>query len=221
MTALMSIAVDTAVGVWKTGHHAVAQTSAAQRAAHSVELRAWLVAATPAEAEELQASEQKLANVKVNATEARRAIEHLTRLRSKHVTSAGEALVRAAYDCVLNGRHHPIWDLWRKRESIVSVALSDEGLAGLREVLLQVKGYGALTADDDRAGYELALDMTTTTPLSDDPDAVGASQDYAAWLRQAAFERGKPAASKVSRCSSHKVRHRPLVPLTVDVTGIA
>merc|ERR1712232_785044 len=92
MTALIPIAVDRAVEVWRTGQHAVAEGSVAQCAARSVERRAWQAAATPTEAVELLAAEQELVNVKLNTVAARRANERIVKLRAMRAASAGEAL---------------------------------------------------------------------------------------------------------------------------------
>lgn len=221
MSALSGNAVDAAVAVWKTGMHAVEGGTNAQRCARTAELQAWRAAATPEDVEALREAEH-VRTLAMSSAEIRRAEMRLAEVRALRATAAGEAIVRAAYDRLLNARHHPIWDLWRKREVVVYACLDTRGFGGIREALAQVKGFGGPDEEGERAGHDLALDLKTMTPFADDAEGVCLSGDFSAWLRQKAAERAKPAAASVSRCSSRGGRRRrPTRAFHLDSTGIA
>lgn len=231
--------VDAAVEVWRQGRHAVGSRTAAQRAARAAEDRAWELGHASAAVDPAVscaaafgvAGDVRLAESELREAELRSALRQgggliadadLAAQRAVRARGvAGESAVRQAYDRLLNAKHQPLWDLWRKRHSVVAVLLGGSGLDGVREALLQVRGYGGLDADADAEGWGLAFDLMTATPLSDDTGPVGWCTDYVAWLQQRMAKRRAPlAADTVSRTPRTIVRQRPITPVPMDTTGL-
>merc|ERR1712070_398237 len=143
MCALQERAVESAIQVWKAGRHAVKGTSHAQRSAKAAEERAWqlgngstsardgskvgLESSFASDYEDLQKAEH-WHSLSTTSIELMQSSHDLTNHRASRVTPGGEAAVRAAYSRLLNAIHHPIWDLWQKRQSIVKVALEGGSL---------------------------------------------------------------------------------------------
>eukprot|EP00927_Polykrikos_kofoidii_P074367 TRINITY_DN70350_c0_g1_i1.p1 TRINITY_DN70350_c0_g1~~TRINITY_DN70350_c0_g1_i1.p1 ORF type:complete len:379 (-),score=60.59 TRINITY_DN70350_c0_g1_i1:295-1431(-) len=190
-----------AVDVWRGGRHVVACSSEAQRCAHLAELRAWELGAprdkNGGASDGLKEAEQARCLVS-SAREVAVADSEIARLRSVRTTLAGEGVVRSAYLKLLNAFHHPMWDLWRKRGTIVAVLLGDGDFSGLREALSSVRGYEMSSPETDWAGWELALDLKTLTPLADDPQAALHSSEYTLWLREKITQRYGRSASSVA-----------------------
>merc|ERR1719401_186361 len=112
-------------------------------------------------------------------------------------------MVRNAYSALLNAVHHPMLAVWERRQTLVSVALGTCGCGALRDELLRVRGYGKQNPDAEWAGWELALDLKTLTPLADDPEPVLQSGDYSFWLRERITNRSciKEISTTATRCS--------------------
>jgi len=237
LAAMPDRVVDAAVQVWSQGRHAVGERTAAQRAARAVEARAWEfghAAAAEDPATSAAAALDALGDSREAAAELREAElrgtlrqgggaaadRELMRLRSARVTAAGEAAVRAAYARLLNAKHQPLWDLWRKRHSVTAALLGGASLEGVREALLQVRGFSGPDTDAEAEGWGLAFDLMTTTPLTDNMGPVAWSGDYAAWLRRRVAKNKAPsAAASVSRTGPISARRRPVVPVLMDSTG--
>ncbi|CAE8630530.1 unnamed protein product, partial [Polarella glacialis] len=133
MSALLpGRAVEAAVEVWKSGRQAAFGDTAALRSVRQHEIRAWGLGCSPAMARELHEAEQACLLMRGQADEDR-----LVMLRAARASSAGEAVVRAAYERLLLAPHHTFWDLWRKREAVVQAALTGEALGPVREALRQ------------------------------------------------------------------------------------
>jgi len=217
-------AVDVAVKVWRAGRHAVMGASAAQDAARRAEERAWDLGGHDNGGAELQGEASSPS------------------LRSARATAAGEAVVRKAYERLLIAPHHPLWDIWRKRSQLVEAALTMGGSASrgghcvggcgddivdLREALRQVRGYCGPDPDDDRAGWELALDLVTLTPLAAEPGPVAWCPTYVAWLRRRQEEQHRPSMIEASRLPAALAGARPLAQrrpppvAAVDLTGLS
>lgn len=210
-------AVEAAVQVWKQGRHAAAGHSDAQRCVCIAEMRAWDLgngATGSATDRELRDAEHHL-NFTMDSAAKRAANEDIMRLRAARVTVAGEVAVRGAYERLLHAKHHPIWDLWRKREHVIKAALGDGGFEAVREALSQVNGFCGPDPNGERAGWELAFDLKTITPLSDDPGPVDWSGSYVAWLRRRTAER---CPLKSSPCTA---RRSPLAAAALDLTGLS
>eukprot|EP00931_Biecheleriopsis_adriatica_P067512 TRINITY_DN41639_c0_g1_i1.p1 TRINITY_DN41639_c0_g1~~TRINITY_DN41639_c0_g1_i1.p1 ORF type:complete len:417 (+),score=64.68 TRINITY_DN41639_c0_g1_i1:46-1296(+) len=174
-------AVDAAVAVWRSGRHAVASDTAEQRTVQKHEVRAWeLGNQGPDAAEELRQAEY---SVSVPSSSQARAEEHLARCRACRASKPGEAVVKAAYERLLVGHDHSLWDFWRKREAIVQAALDRGGMTPLREALRQVRGFCGPDKDNERAAWAVVMDLKTVTPLADDAGPVTTYGDYTAWLR--------------------------------------
>lgn len=212
--AVMSLvtvrAVEAAVQVWKQGRHAAAGHSEAQRCVRSAELRAWDLGCSGP----LRAEHPDQGAPPVGPAAKRAAAETLAGLRARRASVAGEAVVRGAYERLLHARHHPIWDLWRKRDGVIEAGLGDGGFEAVRVALLQVTGYCGPDPDGERAGWELAFDLKTITPLSDDPGPVHWSGSYVAWLRRRAAEK---CSDRAALCTP---RRRPLTAVALDLTGL-
>lgn len=109
--------------------------------------------------------------------------------RRSLVTRAGEELVRRAYASLLHGKHQSICDLWLRRSELAAKAMPTggqgaDGFEALRAALGKVPGYGGCGSPWGRkAGWELAFDIKTLTPLADDAGPVASCADYALWLR--------------------------------------
>eukprot|EP00928_Gymnodinium_smaydae_P042103 TRINITY_DN28406_c0_g1_i1.p1 TRINITY_DN28406_c0_g1~~TRINITY_DN28406_c0_g1_i1.p1 ORF type:complete len:235 (+),score=42.46 TRINITY_DN28406_c0_g1_i1:322-1026(+) len=197
-------ATEAAVSVWRTGRHAVSGPSRAQACARLAEQKAWALGARLAAASEPPPPAEG---------------SELQRWRAERATAVGEASVRAAYERLLS----PLWDLWRKREAVVAAALASASLDELREVLLQVRGLGGPDRDGLRAGWELALDITTLLPRWPAPPECPA---YVTWLRGRIVERRRPPASRAcARWLSEGPgrrpgRRRPPATIVVDATGL-
>jgi len=203
MALLPANAVEAAVRVWKSGRHAAGQDFEAQRCVRAAEVRAWRLGGGPEED-------------RVDAWDA--AQEERARQRAKSTSAAGEAVVRDAYIRLLNAFHHPFWDLWRKRDLIIGVALGDGGLPALREALLTVRGFCGPDQDSDRAGWNLALDLKTMTPLSDSTGPVDWRGDYALWLRDRVQKNCEAPATEHSRFRPRPAQRRPLGIVGLDTT---
>lgn len=227
VVALLDRVVEAAVDVWRSGRHAAAEGTAAQRSVRAVEAQAWAaghgsgsdhrmggVLDGGGDRRENNAQEASDAeNARTLSTSAREAVFTESRLqsfRATRATPAGEARVRAAYTKLLRSPRQPIWDLWEKRQSVVEVLLGGHGFAGVREALRQVRGFCGPDPEGERAGWELAFDIKTMTLLSDDPGPVAWSGDYITWLRKREVERHKKSAVASARSPAATVRHRPL-----------
>mmetsp|Transcript_45677 Transcript_45677/g.108772 ORF Transcript_45677/g.108772 Transcript_45677/m.108772 type:complete len:319 (-) Transcript_45677:99-1055(-) len=136
------------------------------------------------------------------------------------VPPAAEASVRRAYERLLTAIHHPIIDLWRKREAIVDTALRTQATESIRAALMQVRGYCPPDADADRAGWELAVDLRTLTPLAVDPGPVEWNTDYVLWRRKRHLSDLSAPITRPLLRSQH-ARRRPSVAAKVDLTGFA
>merc|ERR1719282_623739 len=217
MMQLVTIrAVEAAVQVWKQGQHAAAGHCEAQRSVCIAEMRAWELgngAAGSTAYNELREAEHRF-SLMMDPMAKKVAKEDIMRLRAACVTAAGEVAVRQAYERLLHARHHPFWDLWRKRDHVIKAALGNGGFEAVREALLQVTGFCGPNPDGERAGWELAFDLKTITPLSDDPGPVDWSGSYVAWLRRRTAER---CPIKAAPCTA---RRRPLAAAALDLTGL-
>lgn len=221
---LLGRAVDAAVQVWSEGHHAVANTSSAQRCAHATELRAWELGHGRRRAEDARESAVVLRTAEQGCLLRKGGAAgetELARLRAACASPAGEALVRDAYQRLLNATHHPLWDLWRKRQFLITAIFENGELENVRKALLQVRGYGGLSADGDFEGWGLAFDLATATPLSEDRGPTAWSGDYVTWLRRREATKKAPlAAISATRSPPSCGRRRPALPVAVDLTGM-
>ena len=73
----------------------------------------------------------------------------------------GELLVRHAYERLILGQEHSLWDLWRKRAFVVQAALEGGGFRPLREALRKVRGYCGPDMDNDYEAWALAVDLVS------------------------------------------------------------
>jgi len=193
MSALNGYAIDAAVAVWKSGRHAIGTRSAFQICGRAEETRAWKLGGG---ADELNEAERW--STLAVGSEARCMVGEIAEARAARITPAGEKVVRAAYDRLLNGQHHPFWNLCCKLEMVTDAALGTGGFPGLRGALNQVRGYSGPDPDSEWAGWELALDLKTMTVLADDPGPVDWCSDYVAWLRKRLCERHRGQAAGVA-----------------------
>lgn len=223
-------AIDAAVAVWRSGKNAVGGNTMAQRCTQLVELRAWELGActdpvifsqTSFSSSAISSPTSFSSSTHLGLSSRKNVLtEAVVQSRANQVTVAGEAAVRGAYARLLNARHHPIWDLWRKRELVSEAALdTGSGLEGLRKALLQVKGYCGPDKDSDCAGWELAFDIRTVTPLSSDMAPIHANADYVAWLRQRQAKHCLHPAAAFSRTAPCPSPRRPPVSVSMDWTG--
>jgi len=220
MASLVGRAVEAAVLVWRAGRHAVTNGSAMQRCARAEELRAWEFGSC--RSVRCGSDGGITGSCMVDRFKSDSvATGDLVTQRATSARLVGEAVVRAAYERLLGAVHHPIWDLWRKRQTVVAAALGNGGLAALRQSLLEVKGYGGTDPDMECAGWELSFDLKTMTPLSDDAGPVDWCGDYVVWLRKHTFERLQPslAAPTHSRRFSRKSQQRARERISVDCVG--
>lgn len=198
MALLPGRAVEAAVAVWRSGHHAAGADSTPQQLVRKAELRAWELGHRKADPgvldHELQVGQAAL----LAGCSPSMAAERLVTERMKSATAAGEAVVRGVYERLIVAHQHNLWDLWRKREAIAKVALEDGGPEPIRDVLRKVRGYCGPDRDAERAAWALAMDLKTVTPLSEDGGPVAWSGDYAAWLRERYTKRCLPPATVVS-----------------------
>jgi len=222
--ALSSGAAEAAVRVWRSGRHAAGERTVAQRNVRAVELRAWeLGHGAAGDARESALDLRELEHrVLLRRGGGRAADAELARQRASCAHAAGEALVRGAYQRLLTATHHPLWDLWRKRQFVVAAMLKSGGLESVREALLQVRGYGGPHPDAECEGWGLAFDLATATPLSEDRGPIEWCGAYVAWLRKREVQRRAPtAAAHVSRTPPSLARRRPAAPVAVDLIGLA
>lgn len=227
MCSLTSNAVDAAVRVWKAGLHAAADGSGPQRRVRDAEVRAWelgngsgkiirsakaRIGAKPSadDAQELHRAEHARL-LATSGAEVSRTTAELVRIRASRVTPAGEAAVRVAYERLLDGTNHPIWDLWRKRLLVLSAVLGDGTLDAVQKALMQVKGYCGPDPDAERAGWEFAFDLTTMTSLAANPGPVDWCGDYVTWLRAKIATGLRSPATSYTRTSPRKPQRRPPV----------
>merc|ERR1712129_451276 len=153
---------------------------------------------------------------------AKAADEMLAQQRAACVSPAGEALVRNAYQRLLTATHHPLWDLWRKRQFVVASVFASGDLETLREALLQVRGFGGPDPDAECEGWGLAFDMATATPLSEDRGPVEWCGAYVAWLRKREAQRWSPSAAAIASREPHVLsRRRPAAAVAMDCIGLS
>lgn len=224
MFSLQERAVEAAVQVWKGGRHAVAGTWRPQLSTIATEQRAWQLgngsssaraqssmgSTFASDTDNLRSAEHNH-SLSTTSFEASRASHDLSYLRASRVTPAGEAIVRSAYARLLNACHHPIWDLWKKRQTIVDVALTTGGLEALHEALQHVKGYSGPDPEAEAAGWGLAFDLVTITPLSDNPGPVEWCGDFVIWLRDRTALKLQSENASFSRTAPKPPRRRPRV----------
>mmetsp|Transcript_62568 Transcript_62568/g.136810 ORF Transcript_62568/g.136810 Transcript_62568/m.136810 type:complete len:240 (+) Transcript_62568:98-817(+) len=206
---LSGVALEVAVSVWRRGKHAAGDSSASQRSVRAAEQKAW----------QQGASLDRGAFPELTWTSGRcgKGIDELQEtLRSRKVTAAGEHIVRAAYARLLNGKHQPILDLWRKREFVVQPLLAGAGLSAVRHALQQVRGYTGPSAEGDEEGWGLAFDLLTLTPFSDSPGSVDWSPDYIFWSRQRLAEARAPAMT----AAAAQILNRPALSVDLDLVGV-
>lgn len=127
------------------------------------------------------------------------------------------------YDRLILAKHHDFWDLWRKREAVVKVAMF-QGQNELREALRKVRGFTGPDEDADRSAWALVLDIKTITPLAENPGPVTWHSEYASWLRRRYAKRAQlPASITCSwRMSGSKPTWLGRPPFTdaPDMTGL-
>eukprot|EP00913_Durusdinium_trenchii_P009820 g9220.t1 len=121
MTALPSRAVDAAVSLWRRGMHATGAGTTRQRSVRQNELRAWNLGADKEQDEELRAAEDA-----VKLTFSQSDVKALIKCRASRVNQAGEVMVRQAYERLIIGQQHSLWDLWRKRNFVVQALLQGD-----------------------------------------------------------------------------------------------
>lgn len=154
MNALPANAVEAAVALWKKGMHATGTRTARQRSVRQSELRAWKLGAGEAESTENIRTLTPLAQIKVRQT------------RASRVNQPGELLVRHAYERLILGQEHSLWDLWRKRGFVIQAALEGGGFRPLREALRKVRGYCGPDMDNDYEAWALAVDLVSWSEKS-------------------------------------------------------
>lgn len=184
-------AVDAAVAAWKSGRHAVAETSAAQACARRAEMRAWEFGSVDAGAlgaQDFREQELALPLARGRKPTAAQRDGEAARLRAMRATAAGEAIVRPAYARLLGARHHPILELWRKRGLITDALFGPGGLPAIRAALAQVTGYKGADPDGQRANWTLALDLVTMLPTADGTGPSVHHVAYGAWLRRRRYD---------------------------------
>lgn len=178
MTALPSRAVDAAVSLWRRGMHATGAGTTRQRSVRQNELRAWNLGADKEQDEELRAAEDA-----VKLTFSQSDVKALIKCRASRVNQAGEVMVRQAYERLIIGQQHSLWDLWRKRNFVVQALLQGGGFRPLREALRMVRGYCGPDMDNEHEAWNLAVDLLTITPFTESSGPVWKIGDYAAFLR--------------------------------------
>lgn len=154
MNALPANAVEAAVALWKKGMHATGTRTARQRSVRQSELRAWKLGAGEAESTENIRTLTPLARIKVRQS------------RASRVNQPGELLVRHAYERLILGQEHSLWDLWRKRGFVIQAALEGGGFRPLREALRKVRGYCGPDMDNDYEAWALAVDLVAWSEKS-------------------------------------------------------
>lgn len=211
MSVLLSTgAVDAAVGVWRQGRHA-ACGHGAQQHVRSAELRAWQMGRAKREDVGLE-----LPGVQGGAAGE----DALTRARAAAVTPGGEAIVRTAYERLVNIPHRPFWDLWRKRRALVECALRRRGMQAFQRALGQVRGFCGPDQDAERAAWELAFDIHTMTPLTDDRGPVEWCGSYVSWLRRRLAE-AQPSPRRGRVLQDFSPRRPAIVSIARDRTGLS
>ena len=184
MTALPNRAVDAAVSLWQCGMHATGANTRRQRSVRQIELRAWNLGANKEQEKELQAAEDA---VKLSFSPSN--VKALVKCRARRVNQAGEVMVRQAYERLVVGQQHSLWDLWRKRDFIVKAILQGGGFRPLREALRTVRGYCGPDMDNEHEAWNLAVDLFTLTPFTESSGPVWKIGDYAAFLRERQLKR--------------------------------
>ena len=220
MALLPGRAVDAATALWRTGRHAAGGETMRQRSVRQTELRAWELGNSSTEAEqELRAAEEA-----VKLTCAPSEVQALMNHRAQRVMPAGEVLVRQAYERLVVGQQHSLWDLWRKRLSVVQAGLKGD-VRPLREALRAVRGFCGPDMDNEHDAWTLAVDLTTVTPFTSD-GPVTQYGDYAAFLRRRQLKQCCPAAQLSARASVGVQLPRARPPTSVpgslqpDLTGL-
>ena len=200
MMALPHRAVDAAVDLWRLGMHATGASTARQRSARQSEIRAWRLGRAE-ENPEREAQD----SVKHEGTFAQN--KALVKYRASNVTQPGEILVRQAYEKLIVGQQHSLWDLWRKRAFVVQAALAGGGFRPLREALRVVRGYCGPDIDNEHEAWALAVDLVTITPFTQSSGPVWQVGDYAAFLRERHLKRCSPRV--LSKTVTLRPRGRP------------
>ncbi|CAE7274901.1 unnamed protein product [Symbiodinium natans] len=227
VATLPTRAVEAAISLWRSGQHAAGVDTTQQRSVRQIELRAWAMGNARQEAEEeLRAAEDA---AKISSSTSH--LEVLRACRAQRAQSAGEVLVRKAYERLTVGPSNSLWDLWRKREAILSTALEGAGFGPLREALRTVRGYCGPDMDHENAAWTLTVDLLTITPLTENAGPVTWHGDYAAFLRKRCLEKNRAPAGSCSRTPPwdpdvpRKPRGRPATALPgsyePDLIGLA
>lgn len=194
MVALPHRAVDAAVHLWRRGMHATGASTARQRSVRQSEIRAWDLGRAPADLEQLH--EAAVKRERLTSAENTKA---LMKYRASRVNQPGEILVRQAYEKLILGQQHSLWDLWRKRAFVVQAGLSGGGFRPLREALRVVRGYCGPDMDNEHEAWALAVDLVTITPFTQSSGPVWQVGDYAAFLRERQLKRCSPRAVQLSK----------------------
>lgn len=192
MVALPHRAVDAAVDLWRRGVHATGASTARQRSVRQSEIRAWDLGRAPADLEHEAAVKQECLTSAENT-------KALMKYRAKRVNQPGEILVRQAYQKLILGQQHSLWDLRRKRAFVVQAGLSGGGFRPLREALRVVRGYCGPDMDNEHEAWALAVDLATITPFTQSSGPVWQVGDYAAFLREKQLKRCSPRAVQLSK----------------------
>mmetsp|Transcript_108067 Transcript_108067/g.131853 ORF Transcript_108067/g.131853 Transcript_108067/m.131853 type:complete len:361 (-) Transcript_108067:200-1282(-) len=220
MVALPHRAVDAAVDLWRQGMHATGASTARQRSVRQSELRAWDLGKVPAVRtvgkqnaddqvlEQLRETENM---VKRERSTSAQSMKALMKYRASKVNQPGENLVRQAYEKLLVGQQHSLWDLWRKRGFVIQAALSGGGggFRPVREALRVVRGYCGPDMDNEHEAWALAVDLLTITPFTQSSGPVWQIGDYAAFLREKHLKRCSPKAVQMSKARTFRPKGRP------------
>eukprot|EP00438_Fugacium_kawagutii_P019847 Skav227942 [mRNA] locus=scaffold146:537561:538307:+ [translate_table: standard] len=130
MVALPCRAVDAAVDLWRRGVHATGASTARQRSVRQCELRAWNLGrdgGAPETEQVLELLRETEEAVKREQFTSAASMKALMRHRASRANQPGEILVRQAYEKLIVGQQHSLWDLWRKRAFVVQAGLAGGG----------------------------------------------------------------------------------------------